>query len=42
MYDERFSDDKFGIMVVCTKDGVSEVEEIMNSTGAEEVKFDKA
>ena len=42
MYDERFSDDKFGVMVVCSKDGMNQVEEIMKSTGAEEVKFDRA
>lgn len=42
MYDPRFSDDKFGIMVVCPKEGMNQVEEIMKSTGADEVKFDRA
>lgn len=42
MYDERFTDDKFGIMVVCEREGMNQVEEIMKSTGAEEVKFDRA
>lgn len=42
LYDERFSDDKFGIMVVCPRDNIDKVEEILNSTGAEEIKFDKA
>ncbi len=40
MYDSRFSDDKFGIMVTCNKDKVKKVEEILNSQGAEEIKFD--
>lgn len=40
MYDPRFSDDKFGIMVTCGKDNINKVEEILNSEGAEEIKFD--
>lgn len=40
MYDPRFSDDKFGIMVTCKKDKAKKVEEILNSQGAEEIKFD--
>lgn len=40
MYDPRFTDDKFGIMVTCGKDKVKKVEEILNSEGAEEIKFD--
>ena len=40
MYDPRFSDDKFGVMVTCGKDSIKKVEEILNSEGAEEVKFD--
>jgi hypothetical protein len=40
MYDPRFSVDKFGIMVTCGRDNVNEVEEILNSQGAEEVKVD--
>lgn len=40
MYDPRFSEDKFGIMVACTKDKVDDAKEILNSSGAEEVKFD--
>ncbi|MGI9559020.1 MAG: DUF3341 domain-containing protein [Thermodesulfobacteriota bacterium] len=43
MYDPRFSDDKFGLMVVCPDDEQSEAaREIMLSGGAEEVKFDSA
>lgn len=43
MYDPRFSDDKFGLMVVCSDEPQSEaVREIMLSGGAEEVKFDSA
>lgn len=42
LYDERFTDDKFGVMVVCPRENMSKVEEILNSTGAEEVKFDRA
>jgi Alternative complex III, ActD subunit len=40
MYDPRFSQDKFGIMITCNKNNVKKVEEILNSEGAEEVKFD--
>lgn len=40
MYDPRFSDDKFGIMVVCDKENIKKVESILRSSGAEEVKFD--
>jgi len=40
MYDTRFSVDKFGVMITCSKDGVKDVEEILNSQGAEEIKFD--
>ena len=42
MYDKRISDDKFGLMVVCPEQYLSNVEQILNSTGAEEVKFDSA
>jgi Alternative complex III, ActD subunit len=40
MYDPRFSEDKFGIMVACDKNNMQKVEEILNSQGADEVKFD--
>lgn len=40
MYDKRFSDDKFGVMVVCPTENISSVQDILNSTGAEEVKVD--
>ena len=40
MYDTRFSVDKFGVMITCSKDGVKDVEEILSSQGAEEIKFD--
>lgn len=43
MYDPRFSDDKFGLMVACSDESQSETaREIMISGGAEEVKFDSA
>lgn len=43
MYDPRFSDDKFGLMVVCSSEEESDsVREIMLSGGAEEVKIDSA
>ncbi len=38
MYDPRFSEDKFGVMVATTKDNVSKVREILNTQGAEEIK----
>lgn len=40
MYDTRFSEDKFGVMITCEKDSVKDVEEILSSQGAEEIKFD--
>lgn len=40
MYDPRFTDDKFGVMVVCPKENLQNVQDILNSTGAEEVKVD--
>lgn len=40
MYDPRFSEDKFGVMVTCSRDKVGKVEEILNSQGAEEIKVD--
>ena len=40
MYDPRFSDDKFGVMVVCPTENMQNVKEILNSTGAEEIKVD--
>ena len=43
MYDPRFSDDKFGLMVVCSSEDESDsAREIMLSGGAEEVKIDSA
>ncbi|WP_462136897.1 DUF3341 domain-containing protein [Candidatus Mycalebacterium sp.] len=43
MYDPRFSDDKFGLMVVCPDEKTTlAAREIMLSGGAEEVKFDSA
>ncbi len=43
MYDPRFSDDKFGLMVVCSDEkNCLAAKEIMLSGGAEEVKFDSA
>lgn len=40
MYDPRFSVDKFGVMVTCDKEHLKEVEDILSSQGAEEIKFD--
>jgi molybdopterin-containing oxidoreductase family membrane subunit len=40
MYDPRFSEDKFGVMVVCPKESIRKVEEILKSSGAEEIKFE--
>ena len=40
MYDPRFSDDKFGVMVVCPTENMESVKDILNSTGAEEIKVD--
>jgi len=40
MYDTRFSEDKFGIMITCSKEGVKDAEEILTSQGAEDIKFD--
>lgn len=40
MYDPRFSEDKFGVMVTCAREKVGEVREILNSEGAEEIKID--
>lgn len=40
MYDPRFSEDKFGIMVACDKGNVEKVQDILNSQGAEEIKVD--
>ena len=40
MYDTRFSVDKFGVMITCEKDSVKDVEDILSSQGAEEIKFD--
>lgn len=42
MYDPRFSDDKFGLMVVCPREEIKNVEVILNEAGAEEVKFGSA
>jgi hypothetical protein len=40
MYDPRFSEDRFGILVACSKENVRKVEEILKSSGAEEIKFE--
>ena len=40
MYDPRFSEDRFGILVTCSKENVRKVEEILKSSGAEEIKFE--
>ncbi|MGQ0792840.1 MAG: DUF3341 domain-containing protein [Deltaproteobacteria bacterium] len=40
LYDERFSDDKFGVAVVCTDGTMARVQDILQSSGAEDVKFE--
>jgi len=40
MYDTRFSEDKFGVMITCEKENVKDAEEILTSQGAEDIKFD--
>lgn len=40
IYDPRFSDDKFGVMVMCEKRDLKKVEEILKSSGADEVRFE--
>lgn len=40
MYDPRFSDDKFGVLVACSREDVKKVEEILKLSGAEEIKFE--
>jgi molybdopterin-containing oxidoreductase family membrane subunit len=40
LYDPRFSEDKFGVLVVCKKGEVRDVEGILKSSGAEEIKFE--
>ncbi len=40
MYDPRFSEDKFGVAVVCSKEDITRAEEILKFAGAEEVRFE--
>ncbi len=40
MYDTRFSEDKFGVMITCEKENVKDAEEILTSQGAEDIKFE--
>lgn len=40
VYDSRFSEDKFGIVVACYKHNLPKVEEIMKSSGAEEIRLE--
>lgn len=40
IYDPRFQEDKFGIAVFCEKGQLDNVESILRSSGAEEVKFE--
>lgn len=40
MYDPRFSEDKFGVVVVCGKEDMKKVEETLKFSGAEEVYFE--
>lgn len=40
VYDPRFSEDKFGVLVACRKENIEGVQHILNSTGAEEVRFE--
>ena len=39
LYDERFSDDKFGILVSCSADQLEEVENILRDMGSEEIQI---
>jgi len=40
LYDPRFSEDKFGVVVACFKHNIPKVEEILKGSGAEEIKFE--
>lgn len=40
LYDPRFSEDKFGVAVICEKSQIEDVEKILRSSGAEEVRFE--
>ncbi|MFQ5788831.1 MAG: DUF3341 domain-containing protein [Thermodesulfobacteriota bacterium] len=40
VYDPRFSEDKFGVVVACFKHNIPKVEEILKGSGAEEIKFE--
>jgi molybdopterin-containing oxidoreductase family membrane subunit len=40
LYDPRFSEDKFGVVVSCYKHNIPKVEEILKSSGAEEIRFE--
>jgi molybdopterin-containing oxidoreductase family membrane subunit len=42
MYDPRFSEDKFGVAMVCSREDIKRVEEILKFSGAEEVRFEEA
>ena len=39
-YDDRFSNDKFGILVTCDNDDFEQVEHILRDFGSEELKLD--
>ena len=40
LYDPRFSEDKFGVLVSCYKHNVPKIEEILKEAGAEEIRFE--
>jgi hypothetical protein len=40
VYDSRFSEDKFGVVVTCYNHNIPKVQEIMKSSGAEEIRFE--
>ncbi|HEY7534465.1 MAG TPA: DUF3341 domain-containing protein [Thermodesulfobacteriota bacterium] len=40
MYDPRYSEDKFGVAVLCKIEDVRKVEEILKLSGADEVQFE--
>ncbi len=42
LYDERFSNDKFGILVNCPSSDIEQVENILKNYGSEEIKIDGA
>lgn len=40
VYDPRFSEDKFGVLVSCYKHNIPKIEEILKETGADEIRLE--